>query len=327
MTSKHEFQDREIDLYLFFDLMQVSKNILDLTYKDDIIILIGDTPSYLLPFLEKDRYVVNFAFSGKPFGCFYPPHFLESDNYQDADVFYTPSLENLNNYFDWLDTNTILTKDFVRRNWNNLVLVDSSTGQSITGVSLFFNRYVENIKQSGKNDVICKDVFNARPLQFIQLKEGHYKTINVNPQLSLDYFGNDQSRFLVNFNSRLIILIGTIIFYHRSLFMIYEAYPRIVPSYSIYSWDEPPILLKHGTKSLKKLRSLLRIYTLVYSEGVNENKLRQLILNNKFLFVWEQYNDTFKRKYIILDTQSPNFKQKLIKTFDKINCYISQFKA
>ena len=132
--SDHE--NKKVDWYLFFDLLQVSKDILNLTENDNIIILIGDTPSYLAPFLEKERKVFHFAFSGKPFGCFLPPYASPSEwgeilpGYADdrkVDTF-TPRIHFLNNYFDYLDKKTKLTRSFVKDNWKNIVLVDSSSG-------------------------------------------------------------------------------------------------------------------------------------------------------------------------------------------------------
>lgn len=137
-----EFRNCDVDWYLFFDLYQVSIDIIDLTNKDDTIILIGDTLSYLRPLLEKHRTVYNFAFSNKPFGCISYPY-AEATN--GLDTYYTPTAYNMYSYFDYLDKKTILTRDYVRYNWNKIVLVDSSSGQSVHGVSIFFNRYIENI--------------------------------------------------------------------------------------------------------------------------------------------------------------------------------------
>jgi len=116
----------EVDLWLFFDLLQVSNYILHKTLKDDIIILVGDTPSYLQPFLEAHRVTYNLPFSNKPFGCFVPPY---SDSVQDEEFkkIFTPNRDDLSHYFNYLNKKTILTKDFVLANWNKIVLIDSSS--------------------------------------------------------------------------------------------------------------------------------------------------------------------------------------------------------
>jgi hypothetical protein len=68
LTTK---DNREIDWYLFFDLRQVAQDIINLTGPNDIIILVGDTPSYIKPFVETHRTTFNFAFSGSALGLFF----------------------------------------------------------------------------------------------------------------------------------------------------------------------------------------------------------------------------------------------------------------
>jgi len=105
-----KFEHRKIDFYLFIDLMQVSRDILDLTTKDEILILIGDTPSYLKPFLEDERKIFNLPFSNKPYGCFTPPHAQHNPKFDNKS--FVPSLSQMKAYFKYLDTKTFLTKKF-----------------------------------------------------------------------------------------------------------------------------------------------------------------------------------------------------------------------
>ena len=247
------FRGRGIDWYLFFDLLQVSKDVINLTNKDDIIILVGDTPSYLEPFVKKYRKVFNLAFSGKAFGCFYPmygkPHEwsdIKNPKIKNvADIImeppindpYVPTLQELNTYFDYLDNKTDLTKSFIQKNWTKIILVDSSSGQSIHGTSIFFNRYVGNINQN--SNIKCTEINGSQALQFIRLDEGNYKTTNINASKAENFFGKE-NRSVINYRPDLIIYIGSSYFYHRQLFMIHEAYPRIVPFYSVGFWKNPP---------------------------------------------------------------------------------------
>lgn len=82
---------------------------------NDIIILIGDTPSYLKIFLKDKVRIVNLPISNKPFGCFWPPNQFENPECKFKDAF-TPNIINLNNYFTYLTENTILTKEFCKKN-------------------------------------------------------------------------------------------------------------------------------------------------------------------------------------------------------------------
>ena len=128
-------------IFLFADLYQLAKQIIKITNKKDIIILIGDTPSYLKFFLKNKRKFVNISASAKPFGCV-----LYKDTICETNKLYVPTLEELNSYFKYLSEDTILTKDFMKENWDNIILVDTSSGDSIHGMSLLFNLYVENVK-------------------------------------------------------------------------------------------------------------------------------------------------------------------------------------
>ena len=244
---------KEVDLYLFFDLLQVSHDIITSTNKDDIMIIIGDTPSYMIPFLKPFRKVIILPFSNKPYGCFNPPNAI-ADETMNYDV-YMPTLENQDNYFNYLNTKTDLTREFVKSNWNKLTLIDSSSGQSIHGVSIFLNRYIGNINA---NNMECYSIDGSEPLQFIRLTGGNSKMTNLDPNKTIQFYENKFD--FRNFNPKLIILIGSSIFYHREAFMITEEYPRYVPSYYVQDWDKDPIYLKEGEKVIKQLSKLVNLF-------------------------------------------------------------------
>jgi hypothetical protein len=291
--------NRIIDWYLFFDLYQVGRDIIGLTGENNIIILIGDTPSYLTPFLEKNRETFNFAFSSKPFGCFHPPY----GNFIKATLHvYTPSKTQLTNYFTYLDTHTKLTRTFVATNWKNIVLVDSSSGQSIIGVSIFFNRYVENISPEN-DDIQCNNIMGAKPLQFINLSDGLSKTINISPKSAKKYLPDRQ---MINYDPKLIIFIGSSIFFHRQLFLIYESYPRLVPFYHIREWNNPPEMEENGLQVLNKLRTMLDIYLGVKKKEIN-------VLDLKFICsIYPNYKSVNGNQIELLNKFFNNINLKLL---------------
>ena len=251
----HETTNRTIDWYLFFDLLQISCDIIALTKPTDFIILIGDTPSYLLPFLEKQRRVFNLPLSNKPFGCFYPPIYK---NYKELGLkdIYNPPRENLIAYFTYLNNHTSLTREFVKENWLRIVLVDSSQGTSIVGVAIFLNRYIGNIAM--EDDVVdCTRVDGVKPLQFVNLVDGRFKTATIPMDRIRDYDGVIDNMYPFDF----VILIGSSCFYHRVYFLIYESYPRFVEFYSYRRWNKPPVIDKEGVIALHTLDNMLTVYT------------------------------------------------------------------
>ena len=273
---------KKITWHLFFDLLQVSIDILNYTHTDDIIILVGDTPSYLMPFLKAKRSTHFMAFSDKPFGSFFPPYGL---HIPDADYVFTPSYDQLNAYFDYLDKKTILTREFIKDNWAKIVLVDSSLGGSIHGVSIFFNRYIGNIKQTG-NIITTSNIAGAKPLRFISLTESNHIVFNLDPYYVEANYPRDKINYLVNYIPKLIIYVGHTLFYHRSDFMIKSAYPRIVPFYDITSWDQP--LDKYISSSydeavanLNKLGIMLDLYSQVKSNNVAMDNIANLLKSLK----------------------------------------------
>lgn len=88
---------------------------------------------------------------------------------------------------------------------------------------------------------------------------------------------------VLNYRPDLIIHIGSSIFYHRELFMIEEAYPRILPFYSTNNWKTPPNLVKNeslskGLKNIKNLRSLLEIYYQIKQKSSTDGNVNKNIL-------------------------------------------------
>ena len=259
---------KKVNWYLFFDLYQVSINILDLTNDHSIIILVGDTPSYLAPLLEAKRKIFHLAISNKAFGCFVPPFGENNSNYniyQKHEHIYVPSAENLNSYFNFLNNKT-MTKSYVGEHWNDIVLVDASSGQSIHGVSIFLNRYVGHIIFE-TDKINCDNIRGAKPLKFIRLVNKYMPRVsNVDSSMARDYFYDMRHNFYhSNYRPDLIICIGLAFFRYMYQFMIDELYPRLVPFYSVNMWDKSPDQNKNSEMELalaniNKLRDLLKVY-------------------------------------------------------------------
>lgn len=259
------YENRSVDWYLFFDLYQITKDILLTTPSDAIIILVGDTPSYLEPLLNRYRETHHFAFSNKAFGCLFPPYATKPKGL-NVDV-YTPTHQNLYSYFNYLDTKTKLSRDFIKQHWHKIVLVDSSWGQSIHGVSIFFNRYINNIKDD--DPVKCINLKGAKPLKFFQLVSYLGNTANLTPDTAKEIYP-DKSTYTFNYRPDLIAYIGRSIFLHIGYFLFEEAYPRIVPFYSVTNWNQPPIETRNQDilqDNFKKLNLMMDTYTHLKTGG------------------------------------------------------------
>lgn len=301
-NNSNKWGRRKTDMYLFFDLLQITTSILDCTNKNSVYILIGATPEYLKPFFDYNkRSVFVLPFSDKPYGCLWPPYGLSEQKYslvsaegmEDYNRLIIPTIDNLKYYFEYLHTKTFLTRKFVNSEWKDIILIDSSAGQSIHGVSLFFNRYVGNIDINNK----CNDYETAQPLKFIKLTKGT-KNTNLNPMIAEKY--NENYHFL-NFDPKLIILLCTLQFYHRNYFMITEEYPRYVPSYPVYSWNKNPYAvyndwpnaevfkrdMKRALKNMQKLSKILNIFN-KYKKNVNKTKKLLQIMKKLPLMIKEQ---------------------------------------
>lgn len=259
-------------IFLFFDLLQTSKDILELSHKHNIIILVGDTASYLGMFLENERKYFNLPFSNKPFGCF---NIYHAEPIKDCKLkeIYTPTYKNLKHYFKYLDTKTWLTRKYVKQNWNSLILVDSSSGTSIHGLSIFLNLYAGNIKikkdEICKLDIDCVNIENARPLQFINLYP-KIKLFNRNSELTKQIFRKNE--WNTNFHPDLIIPIGIAEFMYSDAFKLIEMFPRFVPIYHIKIWNKDP---EYGNQEFLKIKKLF-IYLLKIYKNINTiNKKEQ----------------------------------------------------
>lgn len=307
-NTSTRYENKSVDWYLFFDLLQVSKDIINMTNTRNIIILIGDTPSYLEPLLKPHRRVFHLAFSNKPFGCFLPPHGECGSTSGDVSINNIPSFNDINYdvltaYFTYLDNSTELSRDFMKKNWDKIILVDSSTGTSIHGASIFFNRYVGNIvEKSITSNATCSYITGSKPLQFIRLTSHPNKTLNINPEqlkqlFEPNTFDGD------NYRPDLIIYIGSSIFLHQNLFMINDEYPRIVPFYSPLQWDKHPNKVKNNSyqpavKNLNKLTQMLNFYSEITKKKFDESDKWNNLFNTINLDVlrdkYHYYFDTCK---------------------------------
>ena len=250
--------DESIDLPLFFDLLHVAKDIIKLVKNDDILILIGDTPSYVTPFLSKYK-TYNLAISNKAYGCVESPHSKPMLTTNPLFDLYVPTKEQEEYYFNFLNTKTFLTKEYIKSNWDKIVLIDHSSGPSITGVSIFFNRYINNIKL----DQLCTNFDKAKPLRFINLgsEGGCYSNIDYKEASKAN------KKKCLNYIPSLLTYIGKVIFYHLDAFTIDENYQRIVPSYGPQMWNDDPIL---DIEVLEKVKLIYKLYT----EFINGNYKR-----------------------------------------------------
>ena len=283
----------EIDWYLYFDLQQLCTNIKNLTEPTDIIILVGDTPSYVTPFINKYRTTFNLPMSNKPFGCFWPKYADPEDsitvNQKHAieGAVFVPTVDKLNAYFTYLDTKTILTKQFVRQHWNDIILVDSSSGQSIHGVSIFFNRYIGNIIED--KPIECTNIIGANPLKFIGLVDVVGGYVNLCPA-SAKKFAPDYSTYRPD----LIIYLGSVVYMHRYIFMITENFARFVPSYFWKWWNIDPNevvfdgvdTLKAGAANIKLLDELISVYAVIIKGGTDRVDRSIMAIINKVKPTW-----------------------------------------
>lgn len=297
----HEEQEKpkyDIDLYLFFDLLQVSNKIISITKNDSIYILIGDTPSYLKPYFKyKNRIVFNFSASGKPYGCTCNPANPENNdnNIEMVEKYYVPTTKQVNDYFNYLDTKTKLTRSYVKENWNKIVLIDSSSGMSICGTSILFNKYVGNIDIEKK----CKDYENAKPLLFVRLGYGEYT--NINPKVIKNYY----DVFVINYDPKLIIILGTVDFLYREFFMINEVFHRYVPNYDKNKWNlEPDSYIDReefdkAQRNLKKISKLLEFLDTYKTNLDHANKIFKIIKQMTFMDVHKKYLKKMNKEFTI----------------------------
>lgn len=299
----------DINLYFFFDLYQNCQNIINNTDENDHIILIGDTPSYFKPILEKHRKTYNLPYSGGALGCFRVPYslpFSYEERYSSYSI--VPTKRQLHSYFDYLDNNTALTRNFIHDNWQNIVLVDTSSGPSIHGVSVFFNRYVGNILEErlDENDQLdCTNTKNSKPLRFIKVTSGSTMNTNIEPKEAQLFFENIDT---INYDPKLIIFQGHTIFSHVVLFLVYEYFPRYVPGYSTFSWDQDPYKNDdpQGYYFVEKIKLIYELF-LTYEKNIEDaTELFEIIkslpyLSHDITFIFNKNSITKKIPRSILE--------------------------
>lgn len=316
-------EKKEVNIYLFFDLLQMSHQIISMISPKNVIILVGETPSYLYPFLKQyENTVFIFNFSNKPYLLVdYPNGDLRGldciDNndeqnrvIKDRERFMSDNSEVIHDatltekyYFEYLDTKTILTRQYIKDNWNEIILIDHSAGQSISGVSVFFNRYVGNI--TGK---IC-NIKKCIPMKFINLRNRN--SVNINPELYKSAFEVMHKNVYANYNPKLIIVLGNIIFFHYYDFLVYESFPRVTCDYPASVWKNPPFFYKEGLVVIDTFHIIAKsIYQFTSSNESNDDITEKLFeMVNRLHFAKE-----YLSKYNTLSK-----KESLDKLFRKIN--------
>lgn len=334
--NKYSFT--KVDLYLFFDLMEVSYEIATMTTKEDLCILIGDTPSYLKPFLENlNRKIFNLPFSNKPYGCTWAPYgctwapygqFLNDEKY----YVHIPTKKNERLFFNYLNKKTILSKEFMRKTWNNIILIDTLSGQYIHGVSIFFNRYVGDIKLSNK----CHNITGSKPLKFIRLSQGDKGILNIAPTMAKKI---SKDWLYKNYNPRLIIIVGSVPFYHGVKFFIMDAYPRYIPWYDIRIWNEDPyerkgpdhkiqrekeIERKKALNNISLLNKLFKLYVKFknYTTDTNKDSLKAKTTAKNILIIIKKMPLSDKEDNKMLNNIKVNdykITSKLTKLFEQIS--------
>ena len=269
--SNDDGEEGTLNTELFVDLLFTAKRIINLTSSDDILILIGESPAYLGPILKHHRKIIYLPMSRKPFSCYRGAHYnlenIVGTSYEDEKkltgmdkkLYYhmlatsIPTQKGLDKYFSYLNKETILTKKFAKDNWNNLVGIDTSSGASANGTSIFLNKYADNIKPDTK----CENISKAKPLKFINL---------------LRFDG------ISAFNKNLIDATH-IMFYHTKEF-IDSLYKRFVPSYPAREWEK--VSINEKIEKYYKEDQLVKkeIYDLYSDFKTNKPKLLKWIKDN-----------------------------------------------
>jgi hypothetical protein len=234
--------------------------------------------------------------SNKPFGIIEPPLSKIPKNINcNTKKILIPTKNQLLTYFNYLNNKTILTKKFVKENWSKIILIDTSSGASIHGVSIFLNLYVDNLQI--KNDKKCENIVDiknydtAKPLQFINLMDGYLKSFNLDPNIIKNTYSWD----IRNFNPKLIIQIACKSFFHKELFTIYELFPRIADEYYIKLWNKEP-----KTKLSKQIIGIKKIF-LILSKGLkkkNLTKKENIEYMGLINFLTKNIKSVYKDKYI-----------------------------
>ena len=296
-------EEGTLNTELFVDLLFTAKRIINLTSSDDILILIGESPAYLGPILKHHRKIIYLPMSGKPFSCYIGSHYslenIVGTSYgdeskltgTDKELYYhmlarsIPTQKGLDKYFSYLNNETILTKKFAKNNWNNLVGIDTSSGLSANGTSIFLNKYVGNIKADTK----CQNISKAKPLKFINF-------------LRLDG--------IVGFNKNLIDATH-IMFYHTKEFTD-SLYKRFVPFYPVREWEKESIEEKIEKYYKENQVIKTEIYDLYSYFKNNKPKLLKWIKNNcenkKLTTLLKKEMDFDKAIIMVFDYIVQNYK-------------------
>ena len=116
-------------------------------------------------------------------------------------------------------------------------------------------------------------------MQFIELSSGFYKNTNLMPDIVENFFVPWTTR---NYRPDLIIRIGESNFYHREEFMINEAYPRFIPSYSVFVWNTQPNMVQNDDLTLaknnfKRLKLMIKIYHMVKNKPINNDNGEKIL--------------------------------------------------
>jgi hypothetical protein len=158
--------------------------------------------------------------------------------------------------------------------------------------------------QDLKNLVNCRNILDSKPLQFIQLVNDVYKATNLMPSI----IPKKMEWNIRNYRPDLIIYLGISIFLHRELFMIHDAYPRLLPFYDVMKWGESPevenISRGYALENLKKLKIMKNIYTKLKTGEKLE---------------WEDKNIIIIKKIYPMYPHEVIVEYQLIQHLDKIN--------
>ena len=182
-------------------------------------------------------------------------------------------------------------------------MIDHSAGQSISGVSVFFNRYVGNI--TGK---IC-NIDNCVPMKFINLRMR--LSVNIDPELYKSAFKDMHENVYANYNPKLIINLGYVVFFHYYDFIVYESFPRLTSDYPASIWKDPPFLYKEGIDVINTFSTIFNLFNKFYlSDKLNDDMVEEL---------YELVNNLLYTKEYLSKHDALNKKERLDKLFRKIN--------
>ena len=99
----------------------------------------------------------------------------------------------------------------------------------------FGEEYISNL-------VDCANIKDSKALRFIGLVDGDsFNYTNLNPDEIANLESTNNPRWHgINYHPNLIIYIGSINFFHKTAFIIYEVFPRYLDFYYVRIWNKPP---------------------------------------------------------------------------------------